>query len=290
MMGDIKYANPDTIDDALSLLLEYGDDAAVISGGQSLMPMLRQRLAGIEYVIDINGVEERDYIERDGDVIRFGCLVRHADVAASDAVGEDCEILAETATHIGDVQVRNRGTLCGAIAHADPAGDPPVVATALDAEIESCDGDGTHTYDGRSFFHGFYETELDKSEIVTEVRFPVIEQPCGAAYEKYEPSAGAYPTATIAAVVELDDGIVTDATLVTGALEPGPTVMSEAADQLVDESPTEETVIETAVLVGENSDPMEDVDGSAEFKQEMTKTLAKRALTTAVERAGGEIQ
>lgn len=290
MLEDIKYASPDSLGDAVALLGEYGEDAAVISGGQSLMPMLRQRLAGYEYLVDINGVDDADYIRVDDDRLAFGCLVRHADVARSDTVADNCEVLTEMAAEIGDTQVRNRGTLCGSLAHADPAGDPPVLAAALDAEITGLGPDGEQTYEGSSFFHGFYETELGANEIVTQVRFPVVEQPRGAAYQKYEPSAGAYPTATVGAVVELDDDAVADATLVTGAIEPGPTRAPDAAAHLADEAPTEARLTEAAELVGDNADPMEDSDGSVAFKREITKTLAKRALVTAVDRAGGDIE
>lgn len=290
MLRDIKYTSPETVADAAALLGEHGEDAAVISGGQSLMPMLRQRLADFELLIDLNGLEDRDYVRRDGDLLRIGCLVRHADVADSETVAENCVMLSELAAEIGDTQIRNRGTLCGAIAHADPAGDPPVAAAALDAEITARGPDGESTYDGSSFFDGFYETALGRDEIVTEVAFPVVEPPRGVAYQKYEPSAGAYPTATVAAVVELDGDVVADARLVTGAIEPGPTPAPDAAALLEGETPTEDGVTEAAELVGEESDPMEDSDGSVEFKREITKTLAKRALVTAVDRAGGKIE
>jgi len=290
MLRDIKYTSPETIADAAALLGEHGEDAAIMSGGQSLMPMLRQRLADFELLIDINEVADQDYVSVDDDTLRIGCLVRHADVANSETVADHCEILAETAAEIGDTQVRNRGTVCGALAHADPAGDPPVVAAALDAEITSRGPDGEHTYDGESFFHGFYETDLDHNEIVTEVAFPVVEPPLGAAYQKYEPSAGAYPTATVAAVVQLDGSVVSNARLVTGAIEPGPTSMPDAAAHLEGETPTEDLVTEAAEMVGDGSDPMEDSDGSVEFKREITKTLAKRALVTAIDRAGGDIE
>jgi carbon-monoxide dehydrogenase medium subunit len=290
MLKDTKYTSPETVADAAALLGEHGEDAAIISGGQSLMPMLRQRLADYDLLIDINALEDQEYVQRDGDQVRIGCLVRHAGVAESETIAEHCEMLSELAAEIGDIQVRNRGTFCGAVAHADPAGDPPVAAAALDAEIVTRGPDGETTYDAASFFHGFYETALPKDEIVTEVAVPVIEPPRGAAYQKYEPSAGAYPTATVAAVVELDDDVVTEARLVTGAIEPGPTPAPDAAAHLEGETLTEDRVTEAAELVGDNCDPMEDSDGSIEFKREITKTLAKRALVTAIDRAGGEIE
>lgn len=287
-MHDFKYASPESVEEVCALLDEHGNDAAIISGGQSLMPMLRLRAAQPECLVDINGLPDREYIELSDDEIRIGCLARHVDVERSEVVEENCPVLSEVAAEIGDVQVRNRGTFCGSIAHADPSGDPPVLATLLDATIVAETVDGTVRHSGDGFYHGFYETELDKNTLVTEVRFPVLDDDQGTGYEKYEPSEGAYPVATVGAIVTLDDGVMTDVGLVTGAVEPGPVRIPEAEDLLEGEEPTEERVTEAAELTGENVTPVGDHEGSPEFKIEMTKTLAKRALETALERAGGE--
>lgn len=284
-MPELKHAAPETVEGACSLLDEYGDRAAVLSGGQSLMPTLRQRLASYDVVVDINDLDDAAYVREDGDRLGFGCLVRHADVAKSETVRRANPVLAETAARIGDVQVRTRGTLCGAIAHADPAGDPPVLAALLDAEIVATSTDGETVYDGPEFYHGFYETELAKTELVTEVRFPVLSDGEGAGYEKWEPSEGAYPIATVGAYVDLDGGVVDEARLYTGALEAGPTEMPEAAATLEGGEPDEATLTEAAETLGENAMPLGDFEGSAEFKREIGKTLAKDALETAVERA-----
>jgi carbon-monoxide dehydrogenase medium subunit len=289
-MDDVKFASPQTVDSAVNLLSEHGQDAALISGGQSLLPMMRQRLADFDILIDINDIDGMDYIEKDGGRIKIGCLVRHADVAKSELVETDCTMLAEGSRSIGDVQVRNRGTLCGAVAHADPAGDPPVIATTLNAEIKSQGDDGEQTYDAETFFQGFFETQLENTEIVTEVSFPTVDQPCGAAYEKYEPSAGAYPVATVGVFVELENGIVIDANIVTGAIEHKPMVMTEPIDLLLGTDPKEGDLNEIAEVTGRNSEPMEDADGGVDFKKEITKTLTKRAGKTAIQRAGGSIQ
>jgi carbon-monoxide dehydrogenase medium subunit len=285
-MTELKHAAPETVSGACSLLEEYGDQAAILSGGQSLLPTIRQRVASYDVVVDINELEDEAYIDDDGDWLRFGCLVRQADIAESEVVRSATPVVAETAAQIGDVQVRQRGTLCGAVAHADPSGDPPVLAALLDADIVATSTDGETVYDGRSFYHGFYETELGKSELVSEVRFPVLGDEEGAGYEKWEPSEGAYPIATVGAYVDVDGGTVTEARLYTGALEAGPTEMTEAAAALEGDVPDEAAIREAAETLGENTMPLDDFEGSVEFKQQISKTLAKDALETAVERAG----
>lgn len=287
-MHDFKYASPESVDEVCRLLDEYGDESAIIAGGQSLMPMIRMRAATPECLVDINGLSDHGYIDHEDGQIRIGCLTRHADVVDSPVVAEHCPILAEVADEIGDRQVRNRGTFCGAIAHADPSGDPPVLATLLDAEIVAETTAGTETHTGDGFYHGFYETDLDKGTLVTEVRFPTLRDSQGTGYEKYEPSEGAYPVATVGALVELEDGVATDVGIVTGAVEPGPVRVEAAEAVLQDEEPTADRLTEAARVTGDELDPIDDSEGSAEFKTEMTKTLAKRALETAIDRAGGD--
>lgn len=286
-MQSLKYARPETVQDACSLLEEYAGEAAVLAGGQSLLPLLRLGAAATDYVVDINHIEGGAEISLEDDHVEVGFLARHTDVASSDVVREHCPVLAETAAHIGDRQVRNRGTLCGAIANGDPAGDPPVLATLLDAEIAATSVDGTTTYSGGSFYHGFYETELGETELVTAVRFPTLAPPRGAAYEKWEPSEGAYPVATVGAVVELDGDTVADAAVVTGAVEAGPTPMPAPIEALVGEAATEATITRAAERTGEAAEPIADAEGSVTFKRELVKTLTKRALVSAVGRAGG---
>jgi carbon-monoxide dehydrogenase medium subunit len=283
---EIKYANPETVEEACSLLHEHKEDAAILSGGQSLLPMLRQRVGSYDKVIDINDLPDQDYIDVTDGEVRIGCLSRHRDVATAEAVERHCPVLAEVAAQIGDVQVRNRGTFCGAVAHADPSGDPPVIATLLDATIVARSADDTRTLSGDSFFHDFYETALSKDELVTEVRFPALSANEGAGYEKYEPTEGAYPVATVGAYLSLsDDGQITEARLATGALEAGPTPMEDAASLLEDRQPTDEALTEAAERLGDDTMPVDDFEGSAEFKTAISKKLAKDALKTARDRA-----
>ena len=286
-MAISKYATPETIAGACSLLEEHGQRATILSGGQSLLPQHRQRTESYEVVVDINNVDGHDYVEQDGEELRIGCLARHADVATADVVAETNPTVADAAGSIGDVQVRNRGTLCGAIAQADPRGDPPTVVSLFDASVVAVGPDGERVLDGRSFYEGQLETVLEPTEVIREVRFDVLGQTAGAAYEKWTPAEGSYPVAAVGAVVELQDGIVDEADIVTGALEKKPTEMQAAAATLEGEEPTNGRRAQAATTVGENAAPVADFEGSAEFKSELVTTLAKDALDTAVERARG---
>jgi CO/xanthine dehydrogenase FAD-binding subunit len=286
-MPSLKHAAPATVEGACSLLAEHGDEAAVLSGGQSLVQEVRQHAASFDVVVDINGIENQSYIERDGDQLRFGCLVRHADIEHSELVAEANPTLADAAGSIGDVQVRNRGTFCGAVAQAEPAGDPPTVLTLFDADVVVVGTGGERVVSGREFYEAPRETALRPDELVRELRFPILGDGTGAAYEKWTPAEGSYPVAAVGALVELEEGTVSDARLVTGALEGGPTPMPGAAARLVGEEPTDDSRTVAARTLGENAEPEADFEGSTEFKSELAATMAKDALDTAVERARG---
>jgi len=286
-MATLRYVAPETVERACSLLAEYGDDAAVLSGGQSLLPTIRRRTAACDVLVDINDLDGRSFVERDDDQLRVGCLVRHADVADSSLVRETLPALADLAGSIGDVQVRNQGTLCGAVAHGDPAGDPPVLTALLDADVVVANTDGGRVLDGRSFYAGDHRTALETGELVTEVRFPVTDDGTGVAYEKWTPSGESYPVTTVGALVELDGGTVTEAALTTGALESKPTPMDEAAGVLLGEEPTDEVLDRVARTLGENASPSADHEGSVAFKRELATTVARDALGGAVARARG---
>jgi CO/xanthine dehydrogenase FAD-binding subunit len=285
-MAISKYATPETIAGACSLLEEHGRRATILSGGQSLLPEHRQRAAEYDVVVDINGVDGHDYIEQEGEELRIGCLARHTDVANSDVVAETNPTIGDAARSIGDIQVRNRGTFCGAIAQAAPRGDPPTLVSLFDAAVVAVGPDGERVIDGRSFYEGQLETVLEPTEVIREIRFDVLGRTAGAAYEKWTPAEGSYPVAAVGAVVELDDGVVETAEIVTGALEKKPAVMPTAAATLVGEEPTNAQRAQAATTVGKNAVPVADFEGSAEFKSELVTTLTKDALDTAVERAG----
>lgn len=286
-MDDFQYRQPADLEEACALLDEFGSDGVVLSGGQSLLPMLRLRLAAPACVIDINGLDGHDHIRAVDGELRIGCLARYTAIERSAAVAERCRVLGEAVSGIGDPQVRNRGTLCGSIAHADPAGDPPVVATLLGGTARAVSSAGERSLDLGSFVEGPFQTALAADELLVELRLPVVEAPTGAAYESWEPSEGAYPVAACGATVTLEDGTVTDASVVTGAVGAGPARMDEAAAYLGGREPDEETLAEASARVGEAVEPVDDAEGSPTFKSHLTETLANRALATAVDRAGG---
>lgn len=286
-MDDFAYVRPSNEATVCRLLEEHAGGATILSGGQSLLPMLRLRLAAPECLIDINDLPDRDYIIKDGDVIRIGCLTRYADIESSSTVREHCRVLADTAGAIGDRQVRNRGTLCGSVAHADPSGDPPALMRLLGGEVVATSADGDRTIDVRTFYDGLFETQLDDGEFVSEVRIPVVKPPRGAAYEKWEPSVGSYPTATCGADVVVRDGAVETARIVTGAVDGVATAMDEAADHLAGNAVSEDAIDEAAAIVERTVTPIADADGGTEFKSKLSNTLARRALRSAIERAGG---
>lgn len=284
-MPQHKHTAPGTVQGACSLLAEYGSRAAVLSGGQSLMPEVRQQETSEDILVDINSIEGADYIETESGQVHIGCLARHADVVESETVREANPALGEAVATIGDVQVRNRGTLCGAVATAAPAGDPPVLAALFNADIVATSTDGDTVYDGSSFYDDG-ATALEETELIREVRFPALGPDEGAAYEKWKPAGCAWPVATVGAYLSMAGGTVEEARLYTGALEDEPTEMAGAAEIVVGAHPDEETIRAAATRLGEDAEPLSDADGTAEFKSELSKKLTKDALETAASRAG----
>ena len=159
-MRDFTYICPETIDEVCQLLSEQ-ENAFLIAGGQSLLPLLRLRAADLSCLIDINGLKNANYITFENQQVKVGPTARHAEVAESETVKNHCLVLSQVASHIGDVQVRNRGTICGSVANADPAGDPPVLSALLDVEIQATSVRGETIYSGSDFFQGFYATNLE---------------------------------------------------------------------------------------------------------------------------------
>lgn len=287
-MRQFEYVRPSNVQETCALLAEHAEKSAVLAGGQSLLPDIRQGEAHVDCVVDINDLDGHDYVRRSDGAIEIGCLARYRDILDSAAVATDCPILRDAVEGIGDIQVRNRGTICGSLSQAEPAGDPPVVVTALDADLVVASADGTRTVDGRSFVTGVSETALADDELVIRIEFPIVEPPYGGAYETYEPAGVAFPVASVAAVVGLEEGTIADATIVTGAVEGKPTPIEEAASALEGAEPTDDVLETAAERVREAVSPIEDAEGSASFKREICRTLTYRALQTATERALGD--
>ncbi len=282
------YLAPLTLDEAVSLLRQYGEEAKVLSGGQSLIPLMKLRLASPRYVIDINRIPGLQYIREVDGTLRIGALTREADLEASDLVRSKYPILSDTAVVIADPLVRNMATVCGNLAHGDPANDHPATMLALEAEVIAKGPAGERTIPVASFFTGLFTTALHPGEILTEIRIPIPPPQSGGAYLKLERKVGDYATAAVAAQVTLADGGVCRRAGI-GLTNVGPTpIKAGRAEAFLQGKPLDEgTIKEAARLAAAEAQPSSDRRGSADYKRDLVRVLTIRALRLALERAGG---
>lgn len=280
------YHAPSSLDEALGLLRDLrDDDAKVLAGGQSLMPILNMRLTRANHLVDINGLRELDYVRGEQGGLVMGALTRHRTLERSAEVASRIPLIAETMPQVGDRQVRFRGTLGGSLSHADPAAELPTIAVALDAEIVVGSRSGTRTVPASDFFLSFFTTVLEPDELLTEVRFPGLPARSGCAFLELTRQAGAYPIVSAAAVVTLEDGRIADARLALGGVGDTPIRARRAEAALHGQRPTLEVFADAGRLAADDTDPGADVHGSAEYRGEMAAVYARRALQTAADRA-----
>jgi carbon-monoxide dehydrogenase medium subunit len=284
-----EYHRPASLDVALALLARLGDDAKVLAGGQSLIPLMKLRLAGPRHVVDINRVPGLDAIaERDG-VLLIGALVRESDLEVSDVVRRRYPILADTCKVIADPIVRNLATVGGNLAHGDPANDHPATMLALGAEVVARGPRGERRIPVAELFTGPLSTALASGEILTEIRVPAPPPRSGGAYLKLERKVGDFATAGVAVQVTLD-GAGACAAVGIGLTNVGATPIKarRAEARLLGHRPDEAAIRDTARLAAEESDPSEDLRGSVEYKRDMVRVLTTRALRRALDRATGK--
>jgi len=281
------YVAPSSLDEAVALLREH-DDAKVLSGGQSLIPMLKLRLAAPAVLVDINRIPDLGYVQERGGALRIGALARESDVEASAVVRERYPILLDTARVIADPLVRNSATVCGNVAHGDPGNDHPATMLAVDAEIVARGPSGTRTIPARQFFVGLFTTALASDEIVTEIAIPTPPARTGGAYLKLERKVGDYATAAVAVQVTLDGGGGC-ARVGIGLTNVGPTAIeARRAESFLLHKPLDaETVAEAARLAAADAEPVDDRRGTAEYKRDVVRVLTARALRLADRRARG---
>lgn len=282
------YHAPATLAEAIGLLQQHGDDAKVLSGGQSLLPLLKLRLASAMHVVDIGRIPGLDYIKEDGGYLKIGGRTRESALERSDLIKTKYPILYDTALVIADPLVRNRATVGGNLAHADPANDHPATMLAVGAEVVATGPRGERTIPIAGFFTGIFSTALGPDEILTEIRIPIPLPKSGGAYVKLERKVGDFATAAAAAQVTLGPGgEVERAGIGLTAAGPMPIKATEAEGFLVRKRPDAATIAEAARLAGAAAAPTADRRGSVEYKREMARVLTARALTRAIERAGG---
>jgi carbon-monoxide dehydrogenase medium subunit len=284
-----EYHVARSLDEALRLLDQHGDEAKVLAGGHSLLPLMKLRLAAPRYVVDIGRIRQLDYIREENGKVAIGALTTHAAIEGSSLLKGKCPLLAETASEIGDVQVRNRGTIGGSLAHADPAADYPAAILALEAEIVAASAAGTRTLAAAEFFVDLLTTQLRPGEIVTEVRVPVNGLGAGTAYAKLHQPASGYAVVGVAARVMLSAKGVIEKTVVGITGVAAKAYRATAVEKvLAGKKPSEKLLVEAVRGAAKGVDVLSDLHASREYRREMASVFARRALERALARAAGK--
>jgi carbon-monoxide dehydrogenase medium subunit len=281
--AQFDYVAPTSVEDALSALAEHGDDAKIIAGGQSLLPVLRMRLNAPEMVIDLGRIDSLRGVRDDGDAIVIGAMTPHAVVGSDPLVAEHAALIAKAVEHLADAQVRHRGTFGGALAHADPAGDLGAPVLALGASFTIAGSGGTRTVGADDFFVDLFETAIGDDEILTEVRIPK-HTGWGAHYEKFVRVAHQWPIVAVAATVRVDGGTIAEARI--GLTNMGSTPLRARAVEaaLAGQPPSEDAVRTAAEHAAEGTNPPSDLNGDADYRRHLASVLTRRAVLAA---AGG---
>jgi len=281
-----QYESPGTLAEAIALLNQYGDEAKVLSGGHSLIPMMKLRFASPGYLIDINGIPGLSDIKEESGVVRIGALAREADLEHSALLATHFPIFKDVTKLIADPQVRNMGTLGGNLAHGDAANDHPAVMIALRASVVITGAEGEREVPIDEFFYGFYMTAIQQGEILTEIRLPVPAAGSGNAYHKLERKVGDYATSGVAVQLTIgSDGIVTAAGIGLTNVNPVPLRASRSEEALIGKPLTEENILLAAQYASEDCNPSADLRGSEDYKRHVTGVLVKRMIKKAAERA-----
>jgi aerobic carbon-monoxide dehydrogenase medium subunit len=282
------YVAARSVEEALELVAKHGEDGKLLAGGHSLIPAMKLRLQSPRTLIDLGTVPGLRGVRQDTAELVIGALTVHADVAASELVRKHLPGLAEAASVIGDVQVRNRGTIGGSVAHADPAADLPVILTALNATFVAQSSTGTRTIGVDDFFTDFYTTALNANEILTEIRIPIPSSGTGTAYAKLPHPASGYVVVSAAVLITRHaSGTCTSARIAIGGLGSGPIRAIPAEMELQGKPLTSQVIAAAAAKAAEETDPVEDAYASTEYKQHVATVYARKAIEAAVDRAKG---
>ena len=283
-----EYDDPETTDEALSLLNQYGDETKVLAGGQSLVPLLNFRLARPDRLIDINRVAELDYIREEDGTLRIGAMTRQATLERSDLAAAHCPLLIDGLHWVGHAQIRNRGTVGGSVAHADPAAELPVVCAALDATLHVRSSSGERAVAAEDFFVTHLTTAVEPTEILTEIELPVLTGRIGTAFVEFARRHGDFALGGAAVVLRLDDaGACSEVRIALLSAAPTPIRATDAEQVLagcvIDEEATREAQAKTEAAIS----PTGDIHGSGEYRQGLIGTMVRRALSAAYDKASG---
>ena len=276
------YSRPTTIDEALQAIADGGEDVKILAGGQSLIPVMRLRLAAPETVVDLTRVTELRGVREDGDSLVIGAMTTHHDVITDPLIAQYGKLIAEATETVADPAVRHRGTFGGALAHADPAGDLPAVALALDAEfVIAGPGGARRTVPASDFFVDYLTTALEDGELLVEVRVPKLGSEWGVRYEKFNRVAQAWSIVAVAAAVRREGSTIAEARI--GLTNMGSTPIRARAVEaaLVGADVSMETVTGAAAQAAEGTEPSSDLNAQADYRQHLARVLTRRAVTAA---------
>ena len=274
------YVKPSSVEEAVRALAEGGEDAKIIAGGQSLLPVLRLRLAAPSLLVDLGGIADLKGIRDDGDGIVVGAMTPYFEIIGDNLVQEHVALLAQATQTVADNQVRHRGTLGGALAHADPAGDLGAPALALDAQMTIAGASGSRTVSAAEFFVDYFTTAIGEGEILTEIRFPKYTG-WGSHYEKFNRTAQAWSMCAVAAAVRVEGGSIAEARV--GLTNMGTTpIRARAVEQaLVGQPATAEAVRAAAEHATEGTAAPSDADAASDYREHLAKVLTGRAVLSA---------
>lgn len=284
-----EYKVPNSLAEACDLMAAHGDDGKLLAGGQSLIPVMNFRLAQPAMLIDINRLSELDFLTFDesSQTLQIGAMVRQSQLEKSDLLRQTLPLISETIPYIAHSQIRNRGTVGGSLAHADPAAELPLLMVALNATLTLTSSNGEREVVASDFYIDLFETDLRPDEILTKVAIPVLPERTGAAFEELARRHGDYAMAGAAAIVSLDDsGTCQAAQLVLLNVGPKPMVAHQAAEMLIGEGPTDALILSAAEHAVQNEiDPAGDIHASEAYKRHLAKVLTQKALTRAFKNA-----
>lgn len=274
------YQAPSSVAEALALLADDSIDVKVLAGGQSLLPVLKLRMADPELLVSLAKIEELRGVRQDGDAIVIGAMTRHAEVATNPVITAHAPLLARAAGEIADPQVRHRGTIGGAVVHADPASDMPATLSALEAEMTVVGASGERTVPAAEFFVDFFTTVVEEDEILTSIRVPTYDG-WGVGYEKFTRVAQQWPIVSVAAMVRLDGDSIAEARVALGNMDTVPIRASSVEAALAGSAVAADAVAAACASAAEGTNPTDDLNGDAEYRRHLATVLTRRAVLTA---------
>jgi carbon-monoxide dehydrogenase medium subunit len=284
--ANFNYVAARSVEEALQLMAKHGDDGKLLAGGHSLIPAMKLRLQSPQILIDLGTVPGLRGVRTEGNQLLIGALTVHADLASSDPIGKHVPGLADAASVIGDMQVRNRGTIGGSVAHADPAADLPVILTALNASFIVQSSSGQRAIGADDFFTDFYTTAMGANEILTEIRVPIPAPGTGTAYAKLPHPASGYVVVSAGALITRQrSGACVAARLSIGGLGSGPVRAIATEMELQGKPLTPQLIAAAAAKAAEETDPVEDSYAGADYKRHVATVYARKAIEQAVQRA-----